>query len=63
MTGRIFVVDGKEYPDLDPNLTIEEAREQLANFMPDLVNAEYTETKRGMDTIIELHRRTGTKGG
>ncbi|MBN1690420.1 MAG: PRTRC system protein C [Dehalococcoidia bacterium] len=59
---RIFVYDGKELPDSDPNMTPDEVRQSLTQFFPELSNAEFKETKRGEDTIITFSRRVGTKG-
>lgn len=71
MAVRIFVADGREHPDPDPNLSIEKVRDMMADFLPDLVGAQWTETPRPsvnsapedeMDTIIDFNRRVGTKG-
>ena len=59
---RIFVYDGREFPDPDPNLKVDEVRQHMANFFPELSNAESKESKRGEDTIIEFKKRVGTKG-
>lgn len=60
---RIFIYDGREFPDPDPHLTVEEVRRQLAEFFPELVNAETRETQRGDDTLYTFAKRIGTKGG
>lgn len=66
---RIFVVDGREFPDPDPNLKVDEVRQYMVNYFPELSNAETKESKRPSmtnsgeaDTIIEFKRRVGTKG-
>ena len=59
---RIFIVDERQIPDPDPNMTIDQVRDTLANFFPELATAQYTETKRGDDTIFDFQRRVGTKG-
>lgn len=59
---RIFVCDGREFPDPDPNLSVDAVRQYMAAFFPELSNAETKESKRGEDTIIEFKRRVGTKG-
>ena len=59
---RIFVYDGKEYPDLDPAKTPDEVRQLMTDFAPELANAEVREHKRGDDTLYELVRKVGTKG-
>jgi len=67
---RIFVYDGREFPDPDPNLKVDEVRQNMANFFPELSNAETKESKRPSmttpgetDDIIEFKKRVGTKGG
>ncbi|KKN86993.1 hypothetical protein LCGC14_0262620 [marine sediment metagenome] len=59
---RIFVYDGREFPDPDPNMSPEEVRQSMTNFFPELANAETKQKKRGEDDIIEFHKRVGTKG-
>ena len=54
MGNRIFVVDGREFPDPDPNLKVDEIRQHMMNFFPELFNAESKESKRDEDTIIEF---------
>lgn len=59
---RIFVADGREFPDPDPSLLVGEVQKMLADFMPELHNAEVKEQKRGDDTVYELVKRVGVKG-
>ncbi len=59
---RVFVYDGREFPDPDPNISVEEVRQSMTNFSPELANAESKPSKRGDDDIIEFKRRVGTKG-
>jgi PRTRC genetic system protein C len=59
---RIFIADGREHPDPNPTLSIEKVRDIMADFLPDLVGATWTETLRGEDNLIEFNRRVGTKG-
>ena len=59
---RVFVYDGREFPDPDPTLTPEEVRQKMTDFFPELANAEVREHKRDEDTLYELVRRVGTKG-
>ena len=59
---RIFVYDGREFPDPDSNLTPDEVRKMMTDFFPELANAEIKEQKRGDDTLYELVRKVGTKG-
>ena len=59
---RVFIVDGRQFPDPDPNLSVPEVRAQFAQFFPELANAETREEQRGEDTHITFTRRIGTKG-
>ena len=59
---RIFIYDGRKFPDPDPNLTTDEVRKMMTDFFPELVNAEIKEEKRDENTLISLIRKTGTKG-
>lgn len=60
---RIFIVDEREFPDPDPSLTIEQVRDSLADFYPDLANATHTVIQRSEDQVIDFRRTVGTKGG
>ncbi len=59
---RVFVYDGREFPDPDPKMSIDEVRQSMTNFFPELANAESKTTKRGEDDVIEFKKRVGTKG-
>ena len=59
---RVFIVDGREFPDPDPKRSVPEGRAQSPQFSPDLANAETREEQRGEDTHITFTRRIGTKG-
>ncbi len=59
---RVFIYDGREFPDPDPKLPVEEVRKQLSEFFPELGNAETREEKRGEDTAYTFSKRIGTKG-
>lgn len=59
---RIFVYDGREFPDPDPKMSNDEVRQSLTNFFPELANAETKLSKRGDDDIIEFIKRVGVKG-
>jgi len=59
---RIFVYDDREFPDPDPQMTVEQVKATLADFYGEIANASVKETKRGDDTIYEFQRRVGTKG-
>ena len=59
---RIFVYDDREFPDPDPEMSVEQVKATLADFYGEIANASVKETTRGDDTIIEFQRRVGTKG-
>jgi PRTRC genetic system protein C len=59
---RVFVYDGREFPDPDPNLSVDEIKQMMTDFFPELANAEVKEHQRDQDTLYEFARRVGTKG-
>jgi PRTRC genetic system protein C len=59
---RVFVYDGREFPDPDPKMSVDEVRQSMTNFFPELANADSSQSKRGNDDIVEFKRRVGTKG-
>lgn len=59
---RVFVYDGREFPDPDPQLPVDAVRKQLAEFFPELANAETRQEQRGEQTVVSFTRRIGTKG-
>ena len=60
---RVFVYDGRRYPDNHPDKTVDEVRQFMANYFPELSNATVKESRDGDDTVFEFSRRVGTKGG
>ncbi len=59
---RIFVYDDREFPDPDPEMSVEQVKAVLADFYGEIANASVKEVQRGDDTIFEFQRRVGTKG-
>ena len=59
---RVFIYDGREVPDPDPSLSVEQVKAMMTDFFPELANAEVRESNQGEDTVYELLRRVGTKG-
>lgn len=66
---RVFVYDGREFPDPDPSMSVDDVRASMASFYPELSNAETTERERDSttepgqkETVHEFRRRVGTKG-
>lgn len=63
METRTFIYDGREFPDPDPNLGVEDVRQHYANFFPELSNAEAKDlgVKDGR-RFWEFNKRVGSKG-
>ena len=59
---RLFVYDDREFPDPDPQMSVEQVKNTLSDFYGEIANASVKETPRGNDTIYEFQRRVGTKG-
>ena len=59
---RVFVADNREFPDPDPDLSIDEVKNMLADFMPELHTAEVKETEKDGKTYIQFIKKVGTKG-
>ncbi len=59
---RVFIVEGRQFPDPDPNLTVDEVRQHMTNFFPELSNADTKESKDGENHAYTFTRRVGTKG-
>jgi PRTRC genetic system protein C len=59
---RVFVYDGREFPDPDPKMSVDEVRQSMTSFFPELANADTRQSKRGEDDLIEFRKRVGTKG-
>lgn len=59
---RIFVYDGREFPDPDTSLEVEDIKQMMAGFFPELVNADVKEIARGEDQVFQFLRKVGTKG-
>ena len=59
---RIFVVRRSGVPRPGPSAPVEEVRQQLSEFFPELANADTREERRGDDARYIFTRRIGTKG-
>ena len=44
---RIFVYDDREFPDPDPEMSVEQVQGTLADFYGEIANASVKETQRG----------------
>ena len=60
---RIFVYDDREFPDPDPEMSVEQVKATLADFLRrNRQRLGQGDQARGDDTIFEFQRRVGTKG-
>src|SRR5438067_8984213 len=59
---RVFAYDAREFPDPDATLSVDDVRKSMAEFFPELANADTREEKRGDDTVYTFTKRIGTKG-
>ena len=48
---RVFVYDDREFPDPDPQMSVDQVKATLSDFYGEIANASVKETKRGDDTI------------
>ena len=59
---RIFVYEGREFPDPDPAKSPEEVKKMMTDFFPELANADTKEATRGEDTLYHFIKKVGVKG-
>lgn len=60
---RVFVYEGREYPDPNPALTLDEVRRLMADFLPELANAGVRRGyKKDKKIVYELVRLAAVKG-
>ncbi|MDD4986248.1 MAG: PRTRC system protein C [Dehalococcoidales bacterium] len=59
---REFIYDGRSFPDPDPKMTVDEVKQSMVDFFPELANADATTTRKGDVEMVEFKRRVGTKG-
>ena len=59
---RVFVYDGRSFPDPDPSLPVEEVKRIFTDFFPEVATAEMRTAQRDEDEVVEFVRRVGTKG-
>ena len=59
---RIFVYDGREFPDPDASMTVDQVKAAFTDFMPELSTAVVKQTQMDGNTIVEFQKRVGTKG-
>jgi len=59
---RTFYYESKPYEDPDPSMSVDEVRQSMANFFPELSNAESEIKKDGDNEKITFKKSVGTKG-
>jgi len=69
MAKRVFIYDGREFPDPDPKLLVDEVRQHMTTYFPELSNAETKDlgerkvaNSEEVEHLYEFKRRVGTKG-
>lgn len=62
MSKRVFVYDGREFPDPDAALSVDEVRQSMAVFFPELANAKTVESKKDGNDVYSFEKQVGTKG-
>ncbi len=58
---RIFVYDGRDFPDPDPAMSVPDVKKYFADFFPELATAETREVDKDDKHYVEFIRKTGTK--
>jgi PRTRC genetic system protein C len=59
---RIFIADAREFDDPDPNLTPDQVRLMLAEFLPELHSSKIEEATKDGVLYIQFLKVVGTKG-
>ncbi len=59
---RKFIVDGRQFDDPDPGMTVEQVRMHFTDFFPELSNSDSSERTEGTDHIYTFTKKVGTKG-
>ena len=59
---RVFVYDDREFPDPDPQMSVDQVKATLSDFYGEIANASVKETKRGDHTIYEFPAAGGHQG-
>jgi len=59
---RVFIADNREFPDPAPTLAINEVQRLLADFLPELHNAEIKELDKDGKHYVQFIKKVGTKG-
>ena len=59
---RVFIADNRQFPDPDPGLSVDEVKRMLADFMPELHNAEIKQVEKEGKIYVQFIKKVGTKG-
>lgn len=59
---RVFIADNREFPDPDPSLSVDEVRRLLADFLPELHNAETKQVEKAGKIYVQFIKKVGVKG-
>ena len=59
---RIFVYDGREFQDPDPEMSVQDVQNAYAEFMPEVRNAKVNHHTQAGTEYYTFEARVGTKG-
>ena len=60
---RVFVYDDREFPDPDPEMTVDQVKATLADFYGEIANASVKQTKQGRGHRLRVPAAGGHQGG
>ena len=60
--GRIFVYDDREFPDPDPEMSVEQVKATLSDFYGEIANASVKETQAGRRHHLRVPAAGGHQG-
>ena len=59
---RVFVYDDREFPDPDPQMSVDQVKATLADFYGEIANASVKETTRGGGHHLRVPAAGGHQG-
>jgi PRTRC genetic system protein C len=59
---RVFVIEGRNFDDPDPGMTVDQVKAHYTSFFPELANADTHQHEHDGKMIYEFVKKVGTKG-
>ena len=59
---RVFIYDGREFDDPNPEMSVDDVRDYLSHFYRELANATCKHTSEENREVYEFRKTVGTKG-